>query len=86
MNWTNYELLEIVEYFAESEGWIASEDELSDRFDDMVEELIEEGSNIDTEDEVGMSEWFNNWTDSLCKDGEVHPEQYSKYGYVGKWS
>ena len=25
-------------------------------------------------------------TDALCKDGEIHSEQYDKYCYTGKYS
>jgi len=82
-NFNNYDLLEIVESFALDNGLISSEEELSERFDQMIEECWPD---IDTDDEVMISEEFNNWSDSLCKDGEIHEEQYNNYCYVGKYS
>ena len=81
--WNHVDLIEIVEYFADSEGWISSEEELSERFDDMLAECYPD---FPTDDEPAITEFFNNWTDSLCQEGEIHPEQYSKYEYVGKYS
>lgn len=84
-NWNQYDsTLELVEYIAECEGWIASESELSELFDsEVAPSVIEQyGEN----DSPAMNESFNNWTDSLCKEGEIHPEQYNAYCYVGKWS
>jgi len=74
-------LLEMVELYAEEVGAIASEDELSERFDEQVLPAVIDQYGAD--DEIAISEAFNNWTDSLCKDGEIHPEQYSQYCYVG---
>lgn len=87
INWDNIELLELVECYAESEKLcgsivICNEDELSKRFDNEFEEFLAEHR----DDSVMISETFNNWTDSLCKDGELHPEQYDKYCYTGKYS
>ncbi len=86
INYQTMSELEIIEALAEYENMISSEDELSERFDDMVDEfgliyLI--GS--DELDEPAMCEWFNNWTDALCKDGEIHSTQYSEYCYCGKF-
>jgi hypothetical protein len=85
-NWDNVELLELVECYAESEVLcgnvvICDEAELSKRFDDEFEEFLAEHR----DDEPMINETFNNWTDGLCKDGLLHPEQYDKYGYVGKY-
>jgi hypothetical protein len=80
--WDRVDLLEMVELYAEDNGLIASEDELSKRFDEEVLPLVVEEYGED--DEPAISEAFNNWTDSLCKDGELHPEQYDKYCYVGR--
>lgn len=84
-NWNSYTTtLEMVEYIAEQEGWIASEDELSERFDsDIAPHVIAE---YGADDEPAISEAFNNWSDSLCKDGELHPEQYDSYCYVGQYA
>jgi hypothetical protein len=73
MNWNRVDLLEIVELYAEENGGIASEQELSERFDsEVLPSVIAE---YGEDDEPAINESFNNWTDSLCKDGEIHPEQ-----------
>lgn len=75
-------MLEVVELYAEDNGMIASEDELSKRFDaEVLPSVIEQ---YGEDDEPAISEAFNNWTDSLCKDGEIHEEQYNSYCYVGR--
>lgn len=83
-NFNNVDLLEIIEAFAENNGLISSEDELSQRFDDdilpSIIEIYSEG------DEVAINEGFNNWSDGLCKDGELHERQYNEYCYVGRLS
>ena len=81
MNYNDETLLEMVELYAESQFFIASEDELSERFDSMLAECYPD---FDTEDEDAINQTFNNWSDGLCKDGEIHPIQYSEYGYVGE--
>lgn len=83
-NWDRVDLLEMVELFAEENGWISSEEELSVRFDDEIAPLVIEqyGEN----DTVAMNQAFNDWSDMLCKDGEIHEEQYNTYSYVGKYS
>lgn len=81
-NWNRVDLLELVELYAEDNGLIASEDELSERFDsEVLPGVIAE---YGEDDGPAISEAFNNWTDMLCKDGELHPEQYDKYCYVGR--
>ena len=83
-NFNNYDLLEIVEAFASDNRLIASEQELSDRFDENIAPLVVEKYGED--DEPAMSEGFNDWADAMCTDGEIHPEQYSQYCYVGKYA
>ena len=83
-NYNDENLLEMVELYAEEMGYIESEEELSECFDDGVAPIVIEKYGED--DEPAMNEAFNNWTDSLCKNGEIHPEQYNKYCYVGKYS
>lgn len=85
MNYNNENLLGMVELYAEVMGYISSEDELSERFDTEVLPFILEahgtyGRNIKSYEE------FSNWTDMLCKEGEIHPEQYNQYCYVGELS
>ena len=84
MTYNDENLLEMVELYAAEVGAIESEEELSIKFDEEVAELVvaEYGPN----DEPAMSEAFNNWTDMLCKDGEIHPEQYNNYCYVGNYA
>lgn len=83
-NYNDENLRDMIELYADEMGYISSEDELSEQFDEVVAPSIIEqyGEN----DESAMNEAFNNWSDSLCKDGEIHPEQYSQYCYVGEWS
>jgi hypothetical protein len=81
-NWHRVDLLEIVELYAEENNLIASEQELSDRFDEEV--LPSVIAQYGEDDEPALNEAFNNWTDMLCKDGELHDEQYDKYCYVGR--
>lgn len=81
-NWNRVDLLEIVEAYAADNRLIASEEELSERFDaDVLPDVIEA---YGEDDEPAINEAFNDWTDMLCKDGELHPEQYDKYCYVGR--
>ena len=84
MNFKNYELLDIVEEFASSNNLISSEDELSERFDEEVLPYVIECYGED--DEPAINEAFSNWMDSLCKEGELHEEQYNQYEYVGRLS
>jgi len=80
--WDKADLLELVERYAEDNNQIASEDELSKLFDEEILPLVVESYGED--DSVAISQAFNDWSDSLCKDGELHPEQYDKYCYVGR--
>ena len=83
-NYNDENLLEIVEMYAEKVGNIASESELSEKFDsEVVQAVIDQ---YGEDDQVAIDTAFNDWTDSLCKDGEIHPEQYNQYCYVGEYS
>ncbi len=84
LNWKRIDMLEVVELYAEENNMIATEQELSDRFD--AEVLPEVVAQYGEDDEPAISEAFNNWTDMLCKDGEIHAEQYDSYTYVGRLS
>lgn len=83
-NWNRIDLLELVELYASDNGMIASETELSELFDSQIAPLVI--AQYGEGDSVAMNEAFNDWTDMLCKDGIIHPEQYDNYCYVGKWS
>ncbi len=73
-------LLEIIEELASNydNEVIQDEEQLSERFDEFF-------PNLDENDKPAMRELFNNWTDSLCKGGEMHSEQYDNYCYVGNY-
>lgn len=89
MNYNDENLLDMVELYASEMGYISSEDELSERFDnDIAPQILEQfgTKGEEFEDTVMMSEEFNNWTDSLTKNGEIHPEQYNQYCYTGRYS
>ena len=83
-NFNRFDLLEAVELWAEDNGLISSEHELSERFDNEILPIVIEQYGEDDQDAIDQT--FNDWTDSLCKDGELHDEQYSQYCYVGKYS
>ena len=83
-NWNHYSTLEIIEALAEHESLISSEEELSERFDEI---LTVEQKHIYREGDEGMlNEDFSNFSDSLCKGGEIHSEQYNDYCYVGEFA
>jgi len=90
--WNDETLLEVVEMYAEENshlGYIASEEELSDRFDAMIEEMGVEYKICPKSRKYDwgvISEDFNAWKDNLCRDGEIHPEQCDAYCYVGVYS
>ena len=78
-----YGLLEIVESFAtENDSPYADEEMVSMVFNVHILPAIVEQYGAD--DEVAINEAFNNWTDGLCKDGEIHDEQYNSYCYLGE--
>ena len=60
------------------------EAELSARFDSEVAPHVfaQYGEN----DEPAMSQAFNDWSDMLCKDGEIGDAQYNAYCYVGRYA
>lgn len=83
-NWNNLNELDIIEELAGINNWIDSEEALSELFDQEIAPLVI--AQYGEDDEPAMSEAFNDWTDSLCKDGVIHPIQYDQYCYVGKYS
>ena len=89
MKYNNETLLEMVELYAEEMGYMTSEEELSERFDAHVFPYIIEAhgtQGAEFTDTVMSNEAYNNWTDELCKDHEIHPEQYNKYCYTGDYA
>jgi hypothetical protein len=81
MNYNDETLLEMVELYAEEVGHVSTESELSERFDDM---LGDDTKRKLANDPIMLSEEFSYFADALCKDGEIHPEQYVNYCYVGE--
>ena len=61
---------------------IADESQLSSRFDDE-HSLQDFFTTCYTFDIPMFNETFNNWTDMLCKNNELHELQYNNYCYVG---
>jgi len=89
MNYNNENLLEMVELYADTVSIISSEDELSERFDtEIIPSILEQHGTKGEEftDTVMINEEFSNWADVLCKEGEIHPEQYNQYCYTGRYS
>lgn len=43
-----------------------------------LKEMIKESSYDFTDDKPAIRELFNNYTDSLCKDGEITEKYYNK--------
>ena len=79
----NYDLLEIVEGFAEfNDLRFVDEESVSAAFNEDVRPAIVAQYGEDDQDAIDQG--FNDWTDGLCKDGELHDEQYNKYEYLGK--
>lgn len=74
--------LDLVEEAQGYAGNIESEQELSERFDEMLEDCM---PGFDTRDTVAVRTAFNDWSDALTDDGELHALQYSQYCYVGKY-
>ena len=71
--------LGLIEEYAEAMDGIASEQELSDMFDQDVE-----SSTLDKSDKPALRQAFNDWKDRLCREGYIHPAQAHNYCYVGE--
>ena len=88
-NFKGVNLLELVECYAIENDLPSCEEDLSERFDnDVMPSILETHGEpgISFEDTDMATQAFNDWADGLCKDGEIHDEQYSNYAYVGEWS
>ncbi len=89
MYWDNESHLDVIELLAEENGLISSEEELSEIFDAEIAPIYLKSygePGVEFTDTIMMNEAFNNWSDELCKSGEIHTEQYNDYCYRGKWS
>jgi hypothetical protein len=80
--WDDEGLLEVVEMVAENEAMISSEEELSENFDNMLEDINCCPERL-TETDVNCM--FNDWKDGEAKDGNIHQIQDNQYCYVGKY-
>jgi len=70
------------EYFLEYNGSVyCTESNVSGEFDNMISECYPD---INKDDKTMLAEMYNNWTDSLCKDGELTALQYHEYTYQGE--
>lgn len=78
-------MLARVEAYQEDTNGIDSEEALSSRFDSFIDDISAYDRTI-LDDGPMMRECFNNWTDSLCRDGELHPLQYHQYCNIGKYA
>ena len=83
-NYGRMSTLEIVEEWGYYNDLLSSEEEVSERFDAEIAPAVV--AKYGEDDTIAMNEAFNNWTDSLCKDGELHELQYENYEYVGRWA
>lgn len=81
--WNDESLLEVVEELAIWEGMISSEEELSERFDEF---LMEVNCCPERMTATDVRVTFNDWKDSMGKDGMIHPEQCNEYCYEGKYN
>lgn len=73
--------LNAIEEWASENNCISSEQELSDLFDESIAPMVIEqyGEN----DQPAMDQAFNDWSDSITRDGQLHELQYQEYCYVG---
>ena len=80
----NLSLLELVEFYAEENNLIASEEQLSELFDSEIAPLVIAQYGENDQDAINQS--FNDWSDGLCKDHQLHDLQYNEYTYIGEFS
>ncbi len=77
----NISPLELAEYYAEENGLIENAEELGEMFDrDILPSVVEQ---YGKDDYPAIREAFNNWTDGLCRDGQLAESQYQEYTYQG---
>lgn len=79
--WDDESHLEVIELLAEWEGFIASEEDLSEAFDEMLTEFGDPEKMTPTDIRCA----FPDYVDGLSKDGTIHPLQAHNYGYVGQF-
>jgi len=75
--------LDLAEELASMEAHVfTDEEQVSAVFDDEILPYVV--ATYGENDQPAIDEAFNDWTDSLCKEGLLHDSQYSNYTYVGR--
>ena len=82
ISYAHYSELSVIEDWAYDQNLIHSEDECSNRFDDMVEEYGAEAWAAMRNDRPMICEAFSDWMDNLISSDELHIEQINSYSYV----
>ena len=61
---------------------VMTRDEAVEIFDNNILPIVKQGMEQDGEpDYIARSEAWNNWTDSLCKDGQISDWQYENWSH-----
>jgi len=81
---SDVDLLYKVECWADENGLIDSAEALSELFDAEVALSVVKRHGVN--DKPAMLEAFNNFTDLICADGDLHQLQCDNYSYVGVYS
>lgn len=91
--WKRDNLLELAERYARQNSYPATEQAVSDLFDESQYD-IEDGTNhsksikslFDDDDHVAVNEAFLNFVDVLWDMGHLHDVQVENYCYVGQFA
>ena len=84
-NFNNVSELEMAEAYADKDiyyGLVTSEEGLSVRFDELMNENPYLKERLSKDKEM-LNEEFSNFANNLLKDGLLHSSQYNEYEYVG---
>lgn len=77
----SYDEVFLAEMVATELNLIDSEEALSELFDQSIRPMVIDQYGED--DTPAMDQAFNDWSDGLVSDGQLHPSQYHEYGYCG---
>ena len=59
---------------------VMTRDEAIDIFDNHILPIVKQGMESDGEPDIpARSEAWNNWTDAMCKDGQISDWQYENW-------
>ena len=59
---------------------VMTRDEAIDIFDNHILPIVKQGMEPDGEPDIpARSEAWNNWTDAMCKDGQISDWQYENW-------